>query len=130
MAKQQNKNGKINPLTVGIAGAAAVAAGAAAVALSKKSNRKKAGKMLKNIKSKGGDLSKRASVGLDKVLKEESKLRKKVQNLRTKTKSSSVAKKQTKKSSPSKKKSTGGVKKSAGKSAGASHGRSTNGMVN
>lgn len=87
MAENKSKKRKISPLTVGIAGTAVVAAGAAAVALSKKENRKKAGKVLKNMKAKGEDLTKRAAAGLDKALKEEQKVREKAQKLSSKAKS-------------------------------------------
>ncbi|HUQ85282.1 MAG TPA: hypothetical protein VM077_03060 [Candidatus Limnocylindrales bacterium] len=84
MAEKTKTKGRLSPLTVGIASTAAVAAGVAAVALSNKDNRKKAGKMLKDLKNKSGDLTKRASEGLDRVLKEEKNVREKVQKLRTK----------------------------------------------
>ncbi len=87
MATENNKKkGKLSPLTVGLASTAAVAAGVAAVALSNKGNRKKAGKMIKDIRSKGADLTKRASDGLDKVLKEEKNVRATVKKLSTKAK--------------------------------------------
>lgn len=75
--KNQNnkKRTKINPVKAGLAGTAIVAAGVAAVALSSKGNRKKAGKVLKNLQAKSKKLSKRASVGLEKVLKDEEVLR-------------------------------------------------------
>lgn len=87
MANENNKKkGKLSPLTVGIASTAAVAAGVAAVALSSKENRKKAGKMLNDLKSKGADLTKRASDGLDKALKEEQKVRNTVEKISKKAK--------------------------------------------
>jgi hypothetical protein len=91
-SKKKKTNKGVNPVTVGVAGAAVVAAGVAAVALSKKGNRKKAGKMLNQVKAGGKALGVKAVAGLDKA-----------QQLREKigTPSKSVAKKGKKRGSKS-----------------------------
>jgi carboxylesterase type B len=75
MAKETKNKTKINPVAAGIAGTAMVAAGVAAVALSNKENRKKAGRVLKDLKSKGNKLTKQAAKGIEKVVKNEELLR-------------------------------------------------------
>jgi hypothetical protein len=75
MVKETKKKSKINPVAAGIAGTAMVAAGVAAVALSKKENRKKAGNALKDLRTKGGKLTKQAARGIEKVMKDEELLR-------------------------------------------------------
>ncbi|HVF69601.1 MAG TPA: hypothetical protein VNA13_03480 [Xanthomonadales bacterium] len=115
MAENNKKKG-ISPLTVGIAGTAAVAAGVAAVALSNKNNRKKAGKMLKDIRSTGEDLTKRAAAGLDKAMREHQKVRTTVSKLGAKVKNGSVkskTKRKTATSSRSSKSTSDGQARSA-----------------
>jgi len=130
MAKNTNKKSTINPIKVGLAGTAVVAAGVAAVALSKKSNRKKAGKALKSLQKRGGDLRKRASAGLDKVLKEEQKVREKAEILRAKVKNG-TAPTNGKKNTSAKKRTAKAPSKRSTKANAASHGRMTSSrMVN
>ena len=85
MANTKKKNKGINPVKVGVAGAAIVAAGAAAVALSNKGNRQKAGKVLKNMQAKGNSLRESASNTLDNVIAKEQKVHKKVSSALSKT---------------------------------------------
>ncbi len=127
--KKQNKS-KLNPVTVGLAGTAAVAAGVAAIALSKKSNRKKAGKILKDIKIKGEDLTKKASKGLDKVLREEQKVREKAQILRAKALNGNGVKSKTKNSTKTGPKSKSATRKSSKRTSRGSQVGSQSGMAN
>jgi hypothetical protein len=83
--KNKKKSKGVNPVKVGVAGAAIVAAGAAAVVLSKKGNRQKAGKALKNIQKRGNSLRKNASNRLDSVIDREKKVHKKVSTVLAKT---------------------------------------------
>ena len=71
----KSKKPKVSPVAAGIAGTAIVAAGVAAAALSKKENRKKAGKVLKDIHNKGKKLTKKATDGVGKIMKDEELLR-------------------------------------------------------
>lgn len=86
LAQNKKNKSKLNPVKAGLAGTAIVAAGVAAVALSKKGNRKKAGKVLKDLQAKGERLRKTASEKLDKVIKEEQNLHGKAQGALSKAK--------------------------------------------
>lgn len=67
-----NKKGrKMSPVKAGLTGTAIVAAGVAAVALSKKENRRKAGKALKDLSVKGKKLTKKATNGVAKIMQDE-----------------------------------------------------------
>ncbi|HSW48035.1 MAG TPA: hypothetical protein VLG67_03040 [Candidatus Saccharimonadales bacterium] len=70
--KKANKNGKA--VAVGVAGAAVVAAGVAVAALSKKENRKKAGKILKKVKKEGKAFGIQAIAEIEKVQKLHAKI--------------------------------------------------------
>lgn len=79
------KNKKINQINPVVAGAAIAVAGVAAAVLSKKENRKKAGKVLKKLKVKGEEVQKRAEENIGQLLKEEEKIHKKAKSFLTTT---------------------------------------------
>jgi hypothetical protein len=87
----ENKKGrKMSPVKAGLAGTAIVAAGVAAVALSKKDNRRKAGKALKDLSVKGKKLTMQAANGIDKIMKSEELLHNKAQSALSRVKKAST----------------------------------------